>query len=278
VIQMLALDVDGTLAVRGDEVSPATRAALHRAAEAGVEVVIATGRRFRTAHRVVEAVGLSTPVVCLGGALIKDGDLTTLNAQGFAAADYAAVGEVLAKHGLTLIGQRDSHALGGCDFVVDASIDWNPQIEHYMAGNGDFSEKVTSPLESPRTDVLVVGTFGPEADLTATLALLNAQYPNRFETVIVPAGWSGAFYLEIIPAAVSKWAALLTLAEARDIESQSICAVGDQRNDLPMVKGAGVGVAMGNAHPDLKAAANWVCAANDRDGIVDVVDHILEGR
>ena len=82
-IRMLALDVDGTLAVRGDEVSSATRAALHRAASANVEIVIATGRRFRTARRVVEAVGLPTPVVCLGGALIKSGAFATLNACCF---------------------------------------------------------------------------------------------------------------------------------------------------------------------------------------------------
>ena len=64
-IRLMAVDVDGTLAHRGDEVLPATRDALHRAHREGVEVVIATGRRYRTARRVVEALGLEVAVVSL---------------------------------------------------------------------------------------------------------------------------------------------------------------------------------------------------------------------
>ena len=277
-IRMLALDVDGTLAVRGDEVSPATREALHRAARAEVEIVIATGRRFRTARRVVEGLGLPTPVVCLGGALIKSGAFETLHTRGFAPPDYRSVGAVLHAHGLTLVGQRDSHDLGGADFVVDASVPWNPHAEHYVAANAEYCERVASPDAAPRDDVLVIGAFGSEPALARARADLAARHPGRFESVVVTAGFDGAYYLEIIPARVSKWAGLLTLAEDRGIGPESICAVGDECNDLPMIEGAGVGVAMGNAHADLKSAADWVCGANDRDGIVEVVEQILRER
>ena len=78
-IRLLALDIDGTLAWRGDEVLPATRAALHRAEERGLHVVIATGRRYRTTCRVIDALGLDVPAVVLGGALVKSGARETVH-------------------------------------------------------------------------------------------------------------------------------------------------------------------------------------------------------
>ncbi len=65
-IRLLALDVDGTLAARTDEITPRTRAALHRAWEAGIEIVIATGRRYRSTRRVITALGLPVRAVVLG--------------------------------------------------------------------------------------------------------------------------------------------------------------------------------------------------------------------
>ena len=91
----------------------------------------------------------------------------------------------------------------------------------------------------------------------------------------MPTPWDGSFYLEIIPGHVSKWTGLQELGDELGIAYDEICAVGDQRNDISMVTGSGLGIAMANAHEALKERADWICGRNDEDGLVEVVDHIL---
>jgi Cof subfamily protein (haloacid dehalogenase superfamily) len=277
-IRMLALDLDGTLAASGDEVSPATRSALHHAQAIGIEIVIATGRRYRTAYRVVESLQLPVPVVCLGGGLIKAASRETLHAIHFEPGDVNTLAHRLHRAGLAPIGQRDSHAHGGADFVVEDATEWNPAIERYVGLNDEYVERSSFAGFVPRSDLLVLGSFGEEKDLAALRDDILEAHGNRFACVIVPSGWPLYSYLEITPVNVSKWTGVLALARQLDIEPEAICAVGDELNDLPMIEGAGLGVAMANGHAQVRAAASWVCGRHDEDGLVEVVDRILESR
>jgi len=81
--------------------------------------------------------------------------------------------------------------------------------------------------------------------------------------------------LEVVPAGVNKWAGLQVLLQHMDIEPQYMMAVGDGSNDLEMVKNAGIGVAMGNAVPSVKAAAAVVVSSNDDGGIVEAFERFV---
>jgi hydroxymethylpyrimidine pyrophosphatase-like HAD family hydrolase len=81
---------------------------------------------------------------------------------------------------------------------------------------------------------------------------------------------------EITPAGVSKWLGVKRLAESWGIEEAEICAVGDDVNDIPMIRAAGLGVAMGNALPEVKAAADRVAPTHDENGLVRVVEWLFE--
>jgi hydroxymethylpyrimidine pyrophosphatase-like HAD family hydrolase len=85
-------------------------------------------------------------------------------------------------------------------------------------------------------------------------------------------------YCEILPRSTCKWEGLLALGRAREIAGAAICAAGDQLNDLTMLRGAGVGVAMGNALPEVKEAADWVTGRHDEDGLVDLAERILSAQ
>ena len=276
-IRLLALDVDGTLAVRGDEVSPATRAALHRAAAAGIHVAIATGRRYRTTLRVVESLGLPTDAVCLGGALVKGGDGRTLHARHFEAAEFASIHELARAHGQAIVCQRDSAEHGGADFVIDADVQWNDSTRTYVERNRAFAGHAKGIGIASCPDALVIGAFGDEAELRAWHRTIEDTHPGRFMPNLVPAGLRDAWYLELTPRDVSKWTGLCALAQALDLPAASICAVGDQTNDLPMLYEAGMAVAMGNAVDAVKRAAHWVTASCEQDGLVAVVDRLLGG-
>jgi hydroxymethylpyrimidine pyrophosphatase-like HAD family hydrolase len=83
------------------------------------------------------------------------------------------------------------------------------------------------------------------------------------------------YILEILQAGVSKWQALQQLAAQQDIAPDEIIAVGDDHNDLDMIRYAGLGIAMGNAVPEVKAAADAVTGSNAEDGLVQALEHFI---
>ena len=75
---------------------------------------------------------------------------------------------------------------------------------------------------------------------------------------------------------MTKWSAIQRLAAEWGIAESEICAVGDDVNDIPMIRAAGLGVAMGNAQPSVKAAADRIAPTHDEDGLVQVVEWVME--
>ena len=86
----------------------------------------------------------------------------------------------------------------------------------------------------------------------------------------------GVEVLEIFDPAVNKWYGLQIVAKQRDIKTEEIIAVGDDLNDLHMLRAAGLGVAMGNGHPDAKAAAKRVIGSNADDGLAVFLEELLD--
>lgn len=274
-IRLMALDVDGTLTARGHEVTAATCRALERARDAGVEIVIATGRRYRSTSLVIDALGFPVAAVCLGGALVKGAEGETLEAHAFEPQAFRRVAGFLRDRGHAVVGQRDAHPDDGCDFVIDGSVLWHRWVSLYHERNAEHALWRRRLVEEDRDDVLVIGTFGEQAELLDLAVEIERSLPDRLFVNVVPAFQEGGAYLEIVPARVSKWSGLCQLAEKLGIPPQAICAVGDQRNDLPMIRHAGLGVAMGNAIPEVKDAADFVTGRHDEDGLVAVVERLL---
>ena len=277
-IRLLALDVDGTLAVHGHEVSARTREALHRANAEGMEVVVATGRRYRTTRHVIDAVGLDLRCVCLGGALVKEGDGTTLVERAYAPDRARDVIGILRAEEQAAIVQRDS-VQGGSDFLIDGAPIWNGWTSLYMEENQEFAEWRRDLAAEPLDDALVIGAYGRRDDLERSAAAIHDRVPAEITTFITPVpphvGPPGGHYLEVANASVCKWQGLQHLAAHLSVEPAEMCAVGDQVNDLSMIRGAGLGVAMGNAHPEVLACADRTIGRHDEDAIADLVDSLL---
>ena len=278
-IRLIALDVDGTLAHRGDEVSSATREALHRADAEGVEVVIATGRRFRTTQRVIDGLGLAVASVTLGGALVKDAKGATIHRRVLSAAELKDVASAYREVGVSGVGQRDGHADGGPDFVIDGALPWNGWTSRYAEKNRAWCEWRKDLAAETRDDVIELCAFGSADELAAASAEVHRRHPGRFESLILPlpgdSSSGGGFFLEVRPPGTCKWTGLGALLEARGLEGREVCAVGDERNDLSMIRGAGLGVAMANGHPEVHAAADWITGRHDEDGLVALVERPL---
>jgi hydroxymethylpyrimidine pyrophosphatase-like HAD family hydrolase len=98
---------------------------------------------------------------------------------------------------------------------------------------------------------------------------------GRIQTFVLRSSRYMGTMCEILRVDASKWTALLHLAELWGVGPDEICAVGDDANDIPMIRHAGLGVAMGHAHPDVQTAADLVTGRHDEDGVAMLVDEVL---
>ena len=217
------------------------------------------------------------PAICLGGALVKDAAGGVLQREPFVTAQVPELLALARSHRLALLLHQDSHAQGGADFVIDASVPWNRETRHYMAVNGATGQPDAAPEQAGFGDVLMVGCFAERKRLAELQRGIDRM--GTFSTVLVESKKTPGWYLETALGHVNKWWALERYAAALGIESATaIAAVGDALNDLPMIRGAGLGVAVGNAESALHSAANWITRSNNDDGVAVLIDHLLASR
>lgn len=275
--RLLAIDIDGTLVNSRDELTPETRAALARAGKAGVQVVLATGRRYSHTLPLVEPLGIDVPLVTASGALVKDPlDHRTLYRAQFEPEVLLEAVALVDRYGFDPVLCADTFA-EGFDYYHASHETRTPELAYYLEMNPDRGRVWPELVESPPPDVFggfVVGTLEQMQELEASL---RREMPGKLHThVLHPPRYKG-FFTEISPVGVTKWSAIQRLAKEWGIEDAEICAVGDDVNDIPMIHAAGLGIAMGNAQPSVKAAADRVAPGHDEDGLVEVVRWVLEG-
>ncbi len=118
--------------------------------------------------------------------------------------------------------------------------------------------------------------MGTRDEMLAVQRQLQAALPDLLTTHVLRSPRYSGFMCELVPAGVTKWSAVRRLAGQWGISDGEICAVGDDVNDIPMIRSAGLGVAMGNAVPEVKAAADRIAPTHDHDGLVEVVAWLFE--
>lgn len=271
-IKMIALDLDGTLAQNNHEVLPETRDALEALHDSGVEVVIATGRRYRSTRFVIDNLGFEVFAVCNGGALVKTPTLETLHETTFNQSQLASLVDIARGLDIALIAQRDAHSRGGPDFVIDDQAPWSAATSHYFKDNLQWSSK--GDLAKQPEEFLVAALHGEERELRSFADAVQRQFPNDFTALVVPFHSTGQHYCEVTQTHVDKWHGLGALCRHFDIAGEQLCTVGDELNDLPMLTAATHSFAMGNGNPEVQKQARFTCGAHDANGILEVIDYI----
>lgn len=273
---MLAIDVDGTLVNSHDELTPVVRDAVRRAAAAGVRIVLATGRRYSRALPLVEPLGIEAPIVSASGALVKDAlDHRTLYQARFERADLLRVLEVTQGRGFDAVLYADTFDQG-FDYYCPRLVVDEPSLAEYYALNPDCGHALPDLMTSPPEGIFAGFAMGRREEMVALHEALQAVLPDKLYTHVIRSPRYRGFMCEIAPAGATKWSGIRRVADLWDIADDEICAVGDDVNDLPMLLGSGLGIAMGNAVDELKAVADRIAPHNDADGLATVVEWILE--
>ena len=275
--RLIAIDIDGTLLDSHSQLRPTVRAALRHADEAGVHVLLCTGRRYRSALPVAQDAGLPLPLVCHSGALVKDtGSHHTLHATTLTSAALGALLDALADEGLAAFAYTDTYERGH-DFAVERDASLTRFHEDYLAKNSGCFVEVDSLRGDLGTDVVQVCTFAELDELRNIKQRLGEMLAGLVTCHLLSAPAYIGHFLEFQSRDASKWAAITTLAAGYDVALGQVVAIGDNENDISMIRAAGLGVAMGNAHYAVKSAADVVAASNDEDGVARIIDKIIEG-
>ncbi len=274
--RLLAIDIDGTLVNSRDELTPATRAALARAELAGIRVVLATGRRYNHARPLVVQLELDVPLITASGALVKDPiDHRTLYQAEFDPQTLLDVVAIVDRAGFDPILCADTFA-EGFDYYYPRQKPRTPEMAGYLTMNPGRGRLCPELLKKPPAGIFGGFVVGSLEQMREVDAALHRELPGRLDTsVLHPPRYAG-FFAEFVPLGVTKWTAVQRLAEAWGIVESEICAVGDDVNDIPMIRAAGLGVAMENAQPSVKEAADRIAPSHDHDGVAQVVEWLLE--
>jgi hydroxymethylpyrimidine pyrophosphatase-like HAD family hydrolase len=259
--RLVATDLDGTL-LRGDNtVSQASRDALAAVVAAGAAHIIVTGRSAPWTRHILDDLGYEGLAVCGQGAQVYDAGAHRLLTS--VTLDRQLAGLALAKieaeiGPLFLAASRDG--LAG-DVLVGEGYRFNPELP--VTVMNDPAELWSAPINK-----LYVQHPGLDDDGLALAA-------QRVAGDLVGVTMAGEGIVELLPLGLTKATGLSLAARRLGVRPADTIAFGDMPNDIPMFAWAGYGVAMANAHPDLKQVADEVTASNDEDGIAVVLERLF---
>jgi Cof subfamily protein (haloacid dehalogenase superfamily) len=272
---LIAVDIDGTLLDASEEITPAVKAAVRKAVDAGATVALATGRRYRSALPFAKALALEY-LICQHGSLVKRvSDNATILRKPLAADVAIETGGLITKAGFEPMYFVDAYE-SGVD-VVFAVEPRRPGMREYAKLNpGIWRVGLDAMSGKP---VVEVAAFDDRENLEA----LQANHERRGPAAVTKSHIMKVTHysfagLEIISRDAGKGNALMALADMLGIEHGRTAAIGDGVNDVEMLEAAGMSAAMGNASQALKNIADFTVAANDRDGAAEALDRIVAAR
>ena len=254
--RLVVCDLDGTVLTYDSRLSPVVGEAMQAVVDAGVWITIGTGRGYQTLRRHLGSVPVNAPLICCNGGLIIE----------------PATREVL--HTLPMPLALAHKVLRACQeegLEALVSLDDLQTVLHYQPSHARFllrrhgtiiRENVDPADEMARAPhkVLVMTEY---PDLTAA-AIARVQESVKGEARVLA---SGPVTIELAWPGISKAWALSWLAAFLGVAREHTIAIGDGNNDVEMVNWAGLGIAMGNATPAVKDAADWIAPDVDEGGL-----------
>lgn len=266
--KILVLDIDGTLTNSKKEITPATKAAIREMLEQGHKVILASGRPTPGMRRFEKELELEKYggyllsfnggkiVECRTGEIIYQRILSNSilpSLYRFAKENQCGL--------ITYLGDEVLSAFQPDEYVqLETRINGMPTriVDHFVEFVDFDINKclLTAPVEK-----------APQ--LEARLREMYAGVASVYR--------SEAFFIEVMPENVDKATSLEQMLESLGVARENVICCGDGFNDISMIKFAGLGVAMENAKPEVKQAADYITASNDKDGVAEVIRKFVLG-
>jgi len=274
-IRLLAIDIDGTLLDQHFQVSARNIEALKAAHEAGIHVMLATGRRHDYALPIARQLGIPVSLISSNGALVRFSNGERFHADRLP----AATAEKLIRH---MDAYRGNAVLtfdreGPDALVLERADELSRSIARWIEKNSGHIRYVT-PLEAALTEDPIQAMYcgGIERMMAAQQLLAEAEFFGEVTVLRTQYDQRDLCIIDILNQGCTKGHALRRWADHHGIAPEEVMAIGDNYNDLEMLEFAGLPVIMGNASDDLKTRGWTVTSSNLESGVAVAVERIIQ--
>jgi len=267
--KLIAIDMDGTLLNDEKKISQANYEAIQQARECGVKVVLASGRPLVGFKRYLEELNLISEndyAVAFNGALVQSAEGSkTISKIPLTLEDYKNLYKLSKELDVNIHALTDTSVISPKDSeYTRQEANWNSIPNEIIA---------VDDVDADTTIVKVMFVDKPEI-IERIIQMIPEEVSSKYTVVR-----SAPFYLEFLNKAVNKGAGVAALAEKLNIKQEEVICIGDAGNDIHMIEYAGLGVAMGNAFPEVKKVANFITKTNEQDGVAHIINKfILHGE
>lgn len=253
---LIALDLDGTLLDSNEGVSPRNRRAIRAALDEGIRIVLVTGRGVDTPIRISRELGLNLPVICAHGALTKD----------FLANRTLGHVPVPLQFAKPMIEYAEREGLSVAIYSEESFYRLEGQQLYMEDMRGPHWREVQSFAEVIHTAPTFIRFLGRESVEAMERTFGDLPLHFKHET------WLDFVECAVTSREATKQRALARLCADFQIVRERVMAIGDSRNDVPMMRWAGMGIAMKNALPEVRQSVRFVTGTNDEDGVAAAIE------
>ncbi|MBU3159452.1 sugar-phosphatase [Clostridium frigoris] len=263
--KLIAIDMDGTLLNSEKKISPANFNAIQQAKDNGVKVVLASGRPLIGFKRYLEELNLVSEdnyAVAFNGALVQNSEgneiisKTTLTLE-----DYKYIYSLSKKMNVNIHALTEDSVISPKDTI----------FTRHEAEMNHIPNNIIAVDDVPAGTTIVKVMFVDKPEVIEdVMGKIPEEVSDKYTVVR-----SAPFYLEFLHKSVNKGVGVAALAKKLSIKQEEVICIGDAGNDIHMIKYAGLGVAMGNAYPEVKRAANFITKTNDQDGVAFIINKFI---
>lgn len=277
-IHLLALDIDGTLTDPNFQVTARNIAALRAAHQAGIEIMLATGRRHDYALPIAHELGFPIWLISSNGALIRSSSGETFFTDHLPARTAFEIIQYMDEfrgHAV-LTFDRPANVPGNDSLILERADELNNTVSRWLEVNRPYI-KFVSPLEDALIEDPLQAMYCGRVALMQRLQqrLNQAPFLDKITVMKTQYDQRDLCILDILNRECSKGHALRLWAQRQGVRREQIMAIGDNHNDVEMLEFAGVAVVMGNASQELKQNGWKVTGSNSESGVAMAVEEIL---
>lgn len=266
--KIVFIDIDGTLLNSHHQISEATANAIKAATKKGVKVILATARPYYGADIFRKQLQLTSPIICFNGGLIIDKAGKVLVDYKIGADHARLITNIATELNINLI-------------YLDVECSYALKNDQWLAMEEELTDKKSSVLSFDQIEAswLERKSSGPNKIMAVGSPVIIAELELKIKSVVgdeLTVNISHPSYLENTNVLASKQQGAAFILDQFGLKSHDMVAIGDSFNDIDMLRYAGVGIAMGNAHDKVKQAADWVTKSNDQDGVAHALGQIFD--
>ena len=262
--KMVVIDLDDTLLNNQWIITEKNKAAIRRAFERGIKVVLASGRMPLAMRRCISDLPFIDALISYNGALIQDMKGLALYQMPLGEKSAYQLFQFLQESGYSCMHFVEDELFTNADDRI---------VDMYVRRTGAIVKNFSSEHQLAKRGILKSIAYDPNIEVDGeTLFFQRASFLKKHGLKVLKTGYD---FIEFNNAVVSKYHALGFLLEKIQISKDEVMAIGDSHNDVELIRGVGLGVAVANAIEDVKKVAALTVDSNDNNGVEQAIDYLL---